>query len=46
VVGLVVGQVDEDTLEVLWGDRRFEDNPGPGRCEPIDALRPARDGAR
>jgi hypothetical protein len=46
VVGLVVGQVDEDTLEVLWGDRRFEDNPGPGSYEPIDALRPARDGAR
>jgi len=45
-VGLVVGQVDEDTLEVLWGDRRFEDNPGPGVYEPFDALRPARDGAR
>ena len=46
LVGLVVGQVDEDTLEVLWGDRRFEENPGPGNYEPFDALRPARDGAR
>jgi hypothetical protein len=46
LVGLVVGQVDEDTLEVLWGDRRFEENPGPGTYEPFDALRPARDGAR
>jgi hypothetical protein len=45
-VGLVVGQVDEDTLEVLWGDRRFEENPGTGTYEPFDALRPARDGAR
>ena len=42
LVGLVVGQVDEDTLEVLWGDRRFEENPGRGTYEPFDALRPAR----
>jgi hypothetical protein len=46
VVGLVIGQVDEDTLEVLWGDRRFEDNPGPGTYEPFDTLRPARGGVR
>lgn len=46
LVGLVVGQADEDTLEVLWGERRFEENPGTGTYEPFDALRPARDGAR
>ena len=46
VVGLVVGQVDEDTLEVLWGERRFEEPRRPGTYEPFDALRPARDGAR
>jgi len=46
MVGLVVGQVDEDTLEVLWGERRFEEPRRQGTYEPFDALRPARDGAR
>jgi hypothetical protein len=41
VTGKVVGQVDEDTVEVLWGERQFEENPGQGTYEPIDALRPA-----
>jgi hypothetical protein len=40
-VGRVVGQVDEDTLEVLWGERRFAEDPGTGSYEPFDSLRPA-----
>lgn len=39
--GKIVGQVDEETVEVLWGERQREDNPGTGTYEPIDALRPA-----
>jgi len=42
VTGKVVGQVDEETVEVPWGERQFEENPGTGTYEPIDALRPAR----
>lgn len=41
VTGKVVGQVDEETVEVLWGERQFEEHPGPGKYEPVDGLRPA-----
>lgn len=41
VTGKVVGQFDEETVEVLWGERQFAEYPGPGMHEPIDALRPA-----
>ena len=41
VTGKVVGQVDEDTVEVLWGERKFAQDPGQGTYEPVDALRPA-----
>lgn len=44
-VGLVVGQVGEDVLEVLWGERRFEEPRRQGTYEPFDALRPAREQA-
>lgn len=44
-VGLVTGQVDEDTLEVLWGEQRFVTDGRPSR-EPFDALRPAREASR
>ena len=42
VTGKVIGQVDEETVEVLWGDLQFFPNPGPGSVEAIDALRPVR----
>lgn len=45
VTGKVVRQVDEETVEVLWGDLKFWPNPGHGSREPIDALRPAREQA-
>jgi hypothetical protein len=41
VTGRVVGQFDEDTVEVLWGERQFAKYPGPGKHEPIDSLRAA-----
>jgi hypothetical protein len=45
VTGKVIRQVDEETVEVLWGDLKFWPNPGHGSREPIDALRPAREQA-
>jgi hypothetical protein len=46
MTGLVVSEVGEDQVEVLWGDRQYAENPGAGSVEPIDALRPAREQAR
>lgn len=40
VVGKVVGQVDERVVEVHWGPRRHDRNPGPGTYEPVERLRP------
>lgn len=45
VTGKVVRQVDENTVEVLWGDLKFWPNPGHGSREPINSLRPAREQA-
>jgi len=45
LIGEVVGQVDEDTLEVVWGDDRFADEPRRWSWRvPFDELAPAGNG--
>lgn len=44
-VGLVVGQVDDETLDVAWGAQRSAANPLTHH-EPFDALRPAREASQ
>lgn len=39
--GRVLGQVDEETLEVAWGSEQDADYPR-GTYEPADGLRPIR----
>jgi hypothetical protein len=39
--GRVLGQIDEETLEVAWGSEQDADYPR-GTYEPIDGLRPVR----
>lgn len=54
IVGLVIGQEDEDRVLVAWGDARLGYVPSPAgvACdvdyvvEFIDELRPARAGVR
>ncbi len=43
LTGEVIGQIDEDTLEVVWGDHRFADEPLRwAQMVPFDELRSAR----
>lgn len=44
LTGKVVGQVDEETVEVLWGERQYEENPGTGTYEAMDSLCPVNSG--
>jgi hypothetical protein len=39
--GRVLGQVDEETLEVAWGSEQDADYPR-GTYKPVDGLRPIR----
>lgn len=41
LTGRVIGQVDEDWLDVAWGDQQDADYPSTHR-EPFDELRPVR----